>query len=371
MSGLDHDERAQLRAAARGALSGADHHAAARAALDGAPLPDSWPLAISAGWPGLLAPEAAGGTGLGAGEAMLVACELGRALSGIPLLGHLVATALLSFPGPGLLSELAAGARRAAWLPVRPDPVDGELTSDLATGPGRGPGPRVDAQNRVTGTAGWVPDATGADVLVVPAAHGDGRRCLLVVAASDAGIEPVRGYDASRRLAHVRLTATPGMVFEASDGAIERAWALGQALLAAESVGAAEYLLDISVEHARRRVAFGRPIGSFQAVKHQLVEVLRRLDKARALIGYAEWAFAHSAPDIRIAASALRHAASDALDTATRTAISVHGGMGATWEHPAALFFRRAQLSRRLLGGQDMAARDVGRLLLHAAATAP
>ena len=371
MTGLDPHERAQLRAAARGALGGTDHHAAARAALDGAPLPDSWPLAVSAGWPGLLAPEGAGGAELGAGEAMLVAGELGRALAGVPLASHLVATTLLASAEPGLLGEFAAGTRRAAWLPIRPDPVDGDLSADPLAGPGRAPGPRVDARGRVTAEAGWVPDVPGADLLVVAAVDPDGRRRLLAVEAAAARVEPVRGYDASRRLAHVRLVATPGTAVEARDGALERAWALGQALLAAESVGAAESLLEMSVEHARRRVAFGRPIGSFQAVKHQLVEVLRRLDNARALVGYAEWALAHSATDTWMAACALRHAAGDALDTAARTAISVHGGMGATWEHPAALHFRRAQLSRRLLGGRDMAARDVGRLLLHAAAPAP
>ena len=109
--------------------------------------------------------------------------------------------------------------------------------------------------------------------------------------------------------------------------------------------------LDVSVAYAKERFTFGRAIGSYQAIKHELTEVLRRLENSRGLQYYAGWA-RESAPDeFPLAASAARSAAGGALDFGARSMINVHGGIGATWEHDAPLFFRRAQLSRRLLAG--------------------
>ena len=129
------------------------------------------------------------------------------------------------------------------------------------------------------------------------------------------------------------------------------AWYLAQALLAAESLGAVETALATSVAYAKERFTFGRAIGSYQAVKHSLVEVLRLRENAYSLLVYAGWAYEDGRYEFPLAASAARAAAGHALDYASRTMISVHGGTGATWEHDAPLFFRRAQLSRRLLGG--------------------
>jgi alkylation response protein AidB-like acyl-CoA dehydrogenase len=123
------------------------------------------------------------------------------------------------------------------------------------------------------------------------------------------------------------------------------------------------------VQYAKERFTFGRAIGSYQAVKHDLVEVLRRLENARSLMYYAGWAGQDKPEEFPLAASALRVAAGAALDHASRAQISVHGGIGATWEHDAPLYFRRAQLSRRLLGGTaDAADRVAGELLAAARA---
>jgi len=133
------DEQVFLREAARGALSRVQTLEAAREALDGnAELPDLWPMAREAGWPGLLIDEDHGGAGLDAFEAMLVLGECGRVIASIPLLGHLVATAVLSDSptGESLLAELATGEKRAAYLPVRPpDDVSDEWTVDPHAGP--------------------------------------------------------------------------------------------------------------------------------------------------------------------------------------------------------------------------------------------
>jgi alkylation response protein AidB-like acyl-CoA dehydrogenase len=125
----------------------------------------------------------------------------------------------------------------------------------------------------------------------------------------------------------------------------------------------------VSVAYAKERFTFGRAIGSYQAVKHGLVEILRRQENARSLMYYAGWARQDAPGEFPLAASAARVAAGGALDYAARENISVHGGIGATWEHDAPLYFRRAQLSRRLLGGTGGATdRVAGELLAQAQA---
>ena len=373
MSALSADERSLLRSATREALAGRDWLASARDALDGAPRSNDWPIAVAAGWPGLLIGEELGGAGLGPAEALLVMRELGRELAGIPLLGHLLATSLLAAsaaPSAGstpLSRDLAGGALRAAWLPARAD-ADGGISVDPVSAPDRAAGPRIDEQDRVTASVGWVPDAPGADLLVGVAGGSDGKLCTVVIPAAVASVEEVATYDGSRRLGHVQLRDTEATRMAAPPEAVERTWALAQALLGAESLGASERLLEMSVEHARSRFAFGRAIGSFQAIKHQLVEVLRRIENARALAGRAGVALGSHEPDGHTVACALRVSAGDALDFASRVAIAVHGGMGATWEHPAGQYFRRAQVARRLLGGHAAAATEVGRRLLTAPA---
>jgi alkylation response protein AidB-like acyl-CoA dehydrogenase len=181
-------------------------------------------------------------------------------------------------------------------------------------------------------------------------------------------VEEVVRYDATRRLGHVRFDGARATVLEVDEEAVRTAWFLTQALLAAESVGAVEACLEMAVPYAKERFTFGRPIGSYQAVKHALVEVLRRLENARSLLYYAGWAGDDKPDEFPLAASAFRLSAGRALDDAARTQISVHGGIGATWEHDAPLFFRRAQLSRRLVGGSSGATDRVAGELLHQAA---
>jgi alkylation response protein AidB-like acyl-CoA dehydrogenase len=216
----------------------------------------------------------------------------------------------------------------------------------------------------VSGEAHWVVDAPGADVLVVVA--GEGRVCA--VEAADATVEPVVRYDPTRSLGHVRLDAAPATAIDVGVDAAATAWHIAQTLLGAEALGATESALQTSVGYAKERHTFGRPIGSYQAVKHELVEILRRLENARSLMYYAGWAAADRPDELPLAAAAFRLVAGEALDHATRAQISVHGGIGATWEHDAPLYFRRAQLSRRLLGGTADAADRVADVLFAQAA---
>lgn len=352
------DEQVLLREAARGALSRHKTVEAAREALlDPGALPDLWQTAVEAGWPGLLIGEQHGGAGLGAFEALLVAEECGRVLAGVPLLGLLPASAILDAAGDEALGALAAGELRPVYLPARP-PGDLEpgWTVDGRSGTARAPAPRatVDGSEvKLDGTVAFVPDAPGADLLVAVGVCEHGSPVAAAVAAGGDGvrIEPVVRYDATRSLGHVTLGGAVGRRLEVGPDKLAEAWYLAGGLLAAESLGAAQACLDASVAYAKERFTFGRAIGSYQAIKHELTEVLRRLENARGLQYYAGWAYESRPEELPLAASAARSAAGGALDFASRSMINVHGGIGATWEHDAPLFFRRAQLSRRLLGG--------------------
>ncbi|MGN6187953.1 MAG: acyl-CoA dehydrogenase family protein [Conexibacter sp.] len=375
------DEQILLREAARDAFSRVRTVEAAREALEGAPLPDLWPTARQAGWTGLLISEQHGGAGLGAIDAMLVAAEAGRVLASVPLLGHLPATALANADGldDGTLAKLASGELRAAYVPARPgDDVDPAWTAEPRSGRGRAPAPKVvrgdEGLATVNGSVAWVPDAVGADLLVVVGTEDGGAPVAVAFGPGADGVrvEPASGvYDATRPLGHVTLENACGKVLAADEEQLRRAWFLAHALIAAESLGAVEECLERSVAYAKERYTFGRPIGSYQAIKHALTEVLRRQENTRSLLYYAGWAYDDKPDEFAAAASAARAAGGAALDFAAREVISVHGGIGATWEHDAPLFFRRAQLSRRLLGGTgDAVDRLAGELLGGSAAAA-
>ncbi len=370
------DEQEFLREAARGALSRFKTFEAAREALDGnsGALPDLWPTSKEAGWPGLLIDEQHGGAGLDAFDAMLVLGECGRVLAPTALLGHLPATAILNDAPAGapLLDALATGERRAAYLPVSPpDDLTGVWSADPRSGLQRAAAPTAVADGdgaKVSGELAFVPDAPGADLLVGVALL-DGKPVGVAIESSASGvtIEATTRYDATRSLGHVSLSGAPATLLDAPDDSLASAWHLAQALVAAESLGSVETALDTAVDYAKERHTFGRAIGSYQAVKHSLTEVLRQLDNGRSLLYYAGWARRGAPDEFPLAASAARSVAGRALDFAARANISVHGGIGATWEHDAPLYFRRAQLSRRLLGGTGRATdRVAGELIAQA-----
>jgi alkylation response protein AidB-like acyl-CoA dehydrogenase len=352
------DEQEFLREAAAQALSRFKTVEAAREGLeDRAALPDLWPTAVEAGWPGLLVSEEHGGAGLGAYDAILVAQEAGKVLAGVPLLGVLPAALLLDRGGYERIADVASGELRTAWLPARPpgghtsgwtvDPLSG-MTRTAA------PAATVDGE-RVTlsGTVSWAPDAGEAELLVVIGATADGAPVAVAVDASADGvsIEATWRYDATRRLGNVTLDGATGTRLDVDAGDIAAAWYLVQTLIAAEAVGTCESALEVSLAYAKERYTFGRAIGSYQAVKHALVEVLRRTENAKSLLMYAGFAFVEFPDEFAYAASAARSVGGATLDFSARELIAVHGGIGATWEHDAPLTFRRAQLTRRLVGG--------------------
>lgn len=365
------DEQTFLRDAARDALSRVKTVAAARDALeDPAVLPDLWPTAREAGWAGLLVSEDNGGAGLSAFEAMLVMAEAGRVLAGLELLGHLPASSLLDAARDERIGAVAEGELRACFVAAQPPgDLDARWTVEPLSGSVRLSAPVLSDSGSLSGVVAWVPDAPGADVYVVGATReADGAPVAVVLDGADVSVEGATRYDATRSLGHVRFDGAASTVLEGVGAdELERAWYLAQTLLAAESLGAVETALSVSVAYAKERFTFGRAIGSYQAVKHSLVEVLRLRENTYALMLYAGWAYEDRPEEFALAASAARASGGHALDYASRAMISVHGGIGATWEHDAPLFFRRAQLSRRLLGGVGDATDRVAEELLSAA----
>jgi alkylation response protein AidB-like acyl-CoA dehydrogenase len=369
------DEQEFLREAARGSLSRFKTIEAAREALeDASALPDLWPVAVEAGWPGLLVSEDHGGAGLGGFDALLVAEECGRVLAAVPLIGLLPATAILDAAGDESLTAVAAGDVRPVYVPARP-PSEREKrwTVEPHSGMARAGAPLASPDGelvKLDGTVAFVPDAPGADLLVVVAVDPDGGPVAVAIDAGADGVtvETVMRYDATRALANVSFAGARGRRLNVGAAVLEDAWFLAHALIAAESIGASQTCLDTSVAYAKERFTFGRAIGSYQAVKHELTEVLRRMENSRGLQYYAGWARQDQPEEFALAASAARSAAGAALDFAARAMINVHGGIGATWEHDAPLFFRRAQLSRRLLGGTHDATDRVAEKTLAASA---
>jgi alkylation response protein AidB-like acyl-CoA dehydrogenase len=369
------DEQEFLREAARGALSRHKTVEAARGALeDPDALPDLWPTAVEAGWPGLLIDDEHGGAGLGVFEAMLVAEECGRVLAAVPLLGLVPATAILNAAGhEQSLAQVASGELRPAYVPARP-PSERESgwTVEPRSGMARAEAPRATVEGGevvLDGAVAFVPDAPASDLLVAVGESEDGSAVAVAIPrdASGVSVEPEVRYDATHPLGHVSFSGARGWRLDVRADGLADAWYVAQSLIAAESIGAVQTCLDTSVAYAKERFTFGRPIGSYQAIKHELTEVLRRLENARGLEYYAGWARRSKPEEFPLAASAARSAAGRALDFAARSMINVHGGIGATWEHDAPLFFRRAELSRRLLAGTHDATDRVAEESLKAA----
>ena len=346
------DEQEFLIEAAAGALDRKPTVEAARAVLDGESAESLWPIAVEAGWTGLLTGEGVDGAGLSAYDAMLVLEECGRRLADARLLGHLPACALLEAADAdaGLRGALARGERRAVLVDARL----GERSTTLDV-----------AVTEVRGTVRGVLDADGADVLVVVGEDTGGPVALVVEAdAEGVTVSSRSAYDGTRALGDVTFDGARGTLLEVDPARVRDGADLQLALLAAESVGAADGALAMTRDYAVDRVAFGRAIGSYQAIKHKLVEMLRRTENARSLVVAAGRAWDEDRDRFGLLANAARVQSIAALDYTAPETIFVHGGVGATWEHDAMLFYRRGEASRRLCGGADAAADAVAGALL-------
>jgi alkylation response protein AidB-like acyl-CoA dehydrogenase len=303
-------------------------------------------LAADVGCAGLAVPEKLGGVGASWREAAVVAEEVGRAAAPVPHLGAAMATAALlatvddGWADDDLLAAVAAGETTAV------------LVLGLATPPSVAVPTSVRAANgALTGVVTGVADALAADVLAVPTNDG-----LWAVDAGDARLTPLTTLDLTRRLCDVAFEGAPARPLAgpaAAAHACRAALRVGAALLAAEQLGIASWCLDATATHLNTRHQFGRPVGSFQALKHRLAELWVAIAQARAVARYAAGCVADEDPDTAIAVAVAQAHCSPVAVRAAEECVQMHGGIGFTWEHPAHLYLKRAKSAAIALGTAD------------------
>jgi alkylation response protein AidB-like acyl-CoA dehydrogenase len=291
-----------------------------------------WKQMADLGWMGLPFAESHGGLGMGYLDIVLLLGELGRALAPVPYLSS-VAICGMAIDRCGsddqrarLLPGIASGERIAAFAYAdehRYDDVAMEAARD-------GDGWRIDGTKRL------VLDAPAADLFLVAAKAEEGERLFVVDA--DFEVVPTHAYDLTRPLGEVRFDGARAQPLEKPPF---DAYRLAVASTCAEMVGVAGKVLDMTVAYSTDRVQFGRPIGSFQAIKHRCAEMATLLDASKAATYYACWAASSGADDAQMAVSSAKSYAGDSCGWIAGEGIQVHGGIAYTWEHDMHLYARR------------------------------
>jgi alkylation response protein AidB-like acyl-CoA dehydrogenase len=334
-----------------------------------------WGKLAEQGWTGLTLPEAYGGAGLGLVDLVVLMEEMGRA----SLPGPYFSTVLLGAP---LILGAGSEAQRKEWLP-RIAAGERRVTLALTEPNGRWDAQGVTVEATVAGetftlagTKLFVHDAHTADALVVAARSARGTTgeegiSLFLVPRHTAGVEVslLPTMDQTRKLCEVALRgATVGR--EALLGDEGRGWpvlarAVGRAMvgLCAEMCGGAQRVLEMTTEYAKIRIAFGKPIGSYQGVKHRAADMLVDVENAKSLTYYAAWAADEGVAEAPLAASMAKAYVSDAFRRVAGAGIQLHGGIGFTWEHDLHLYFKRAKGSEVTFGDATYHREQVAQLI--------
>jgi alkylation response protein AidB-like acyl-CoA dehydrogenase len=302
---------------------------------------DVWTGCVDLGLPGLLVPEEHGGLGLGLLEAALAAEALGAAVAPTPFLGSAVLA-------PLALKLAGSGEQQAKWLPklASGEAIAGVAISEAVAGARDGAGVEA-VDGKLSGYALFAIDALQADLLIVADRAGG---LHLVERPVDAS--PMSAIDETRRVAEVVFADTPAEPL-ASNQALTRLRDAAWVMLAADTLGAAQAMLDKAVAYAKERKQFGRVIGSFQAVKHLCAEMAAELEPARALVWYAAYAFDRAPEEASLMAAHAKAHLSEIGRFIARTSTEVHGGIGITDLLGLHYWFKRIGLNRQLLGGPE------------------
>jgi alkylation response protein AidB-like acyl-CoA dehydrogenase len=349
------EEQEQLRAAVRRFLAEKSPESEVRRLMDTVSGYDTevWRQAAGQlGLTGLAIPEKFGGSGAGYAELTVVFEEMGRALLCAPFFATVALAA-------NLLLSIDDENAKADYLPGL---ASGDVIATVALAEQSGRWDEAGVALEATRTVdGWA--LTGEKLYVLDGAVAD---LLLVVARTPAGVsvfavesgapgltvQPLATMDQTRKQARVLLNATPARLVGAEGAgwaAVSRMLDLAAVALAAEQVGGAQRLLDMAVDYAKTRVQFGKPIGSFQAIKHKCADMYLEVESARSAAYYGCFV-AEEVDELPVAASLAKAYCSEAyLHTAAEN-IQIHGGIGFTWEHPAHLYFKRAKSSELLFG---------------------
>jgi len=333
-----------------------------------------WNKLVELGWPGLLIPENYGGQGGSFLDMTVVVEEAGKAL--VP--GPFFTQALVAAP---LVVE---GGSEQLKKDILPRMASGEFIGTLALAEASG---RFDADGiqlkasksgndyTISGEKMFVPDAhvaNGIAVAVRTGGSGEKGITILLVPCDSKGltVTQLKTVDMTRRLCHVKFdnVKVPATQILGKEGEgwpiLRRTLDIATAALSAEMVGTAQKALDMSVEYAKTRVQFGKPIGSFQAVKHKCVDMMVAVENARSLTYYACWTVDERNAEAATAVPMAKAYASDMAKNVTSEAIQVHGGIGFTWEHDMHLFHRRALAGEANFGNAPVHRETVARALL-------
>ena len=317
--------------------------------------PALWSKMAAQGYTGVIFPEKYDGLGLGNVELILLMEEAGRAL----LPGPFWSTVALA---GAVIDAVASEAQKTKYLARI---CRGEARSTLAlleagASWDLGDAKLIAANGKLTGEKLFVLDADVADFILVAAPSG-----VFLVEAQAPGlcIAPMPALDLTRRFSAVQFKDTPAE--KLGDGTnLIRALNIATAALVAEMVGGMQRVLDLTVDYAKMRKQFGKPIGTFQAVQHQCADMYLETESSRSAAYYAAWALEHDAPDAAAATSIAKMYASDACRAVGNRSIQVHGGNGFAWENNLHLYYRRAKASETLLGDATFHRERIARLLI-------
>ena len=363
------DDQLELQRAVRDVLNAEAPPELARAVADGeSDGGEFWDTLVGLEWPAMALPTEAGGLGFGWVELAIVLEELGRHASPGPFVATVTqfAPLVLEVAGPGEAAELLA------------DVAAGRTTGTIAVDEGAGTWDpagvqataRRDGDDYVlSGIKHYVVDGASADQ-VAAVVRLEGELRVVLVPSSSVQADEVVPIDPGIRhstvnLDGVRVPADRLLGQADATGAICRALEESVAAVAAVTVGACQRIFDIINEHAKERVQFGVPIGSFQAVKHKLADMYRDIERARVLVYYAALTLAEDHPDRTLAASMAKASAGEAQRRCVQDGLQLAGGIGYTWEHDLHLFLRRAKVGELHFGSASHHRRNVARLALH------
>jgi alkylation response protein AidB-like acyl-CoA dehydrogenase len=360
------EEQEELRSIARSFLERASGPEQIRSAME-SPLgydEEVWgQIATELGWPCIHIPEAYGGLGLGQVDLAVLLEACGEFMLCAPFFSTVAL-------GANTLLELGSEDQKCRWLPAI---ADGTTTATLAFAEksGRWDGAGIEATATpsrdgdaylLNGEKAWVVDGHSAGLVLIavrsPGSEGDDGLSVFAVAGDAPGLERTAlvTMDQTRRMAELRMTdvrvsaadclGTPG----AAAAGLRRSLDLVAIALAAEQVGGAQRCLDMAVAYAKERVQFGRPIGSFQAIKHKCADMMLAVETARSALYYAACIAGDGSDDVSINASLAKAWCSEAYFRCASDNIQIHGGVGFTWEYDPHLHFKRARSSEAWLG---------------------
>jgi alkylation response protein AidB-like acyl-CoA dehydrogenase len=324
------------------------------ATVDASGYGETWRKLVELGWPGLIVPEVYGGSGLSCLDLVMIVNEMGRTLAPAPLFGTLA--------GTWVLLKCGSDAQKKMILPR----VAGEglkLALAVSDRNGQSDGPMSDAKAEpegndyvIQGSKSFVVDGAAADLLIV-AANLNGYRGLFLVDPKQNGvaINVLPWRDTTRQVCDISFNRAKAELLVAHD-ADAWPWIRDRLLLllAAESAAGLQTVLAMTTNYAKERVAFGRPIGAFQSIKHQLADMFSAGECANVAVLHAAWALAEESPLASKSVAMAKSYACDAYVAATHQSIQIFGAIGFTWEMKNHLYFKRARANAEMLGAPSV-----------------